>query len=205
MNDFSLSESFWKFSNPKISNIDIEYSLILSLLFLSLLLLSLLLLSLLLLYLGNIEFIKKENEINVDIVGNKKEDAENAAEFLGLTYIELKTILTQKDRPSLGTTEYYNNEKAENIRDSIAKEIYSKLFDYIIEKINEKIKGEGVEDKNNKDKNNEYSISILDIFGFENFQNDSDNEKSFKGLACENSLEQLCINYANERLQQYFN
>ena len=90
--------------------------------------------------------------------------------------------MTQKDKPSLGTTEYCNNEKAENIRDSIAKEIYSKLFDYIIEKINDKIKCEGGEDKNNKDKNNkdknnEYSISILDIFGFENFQNDSDNEK----------------------------
>ena len=77
-------------------------------------------------------------------------------------------------------------EKAKNIRDSIAKELYSELFVYIIKKINKKMKKE--ENENN---NNGYNISILDIFGFENFE--------------ENSLEQLCINYANERLQQYFN
>lgn len=54
------------------------------------------------------------------------------------------------------------------------------MFDYIVSKINLSLNGE----------RNKF-IGFLDIFGFEIFQH--------------NSFEQLCINYANERLQQLFN
>ncbi|RXN00115.1 Unconventional myosin-X [Acipenser ruthenus] len=66
-------------------------------------------------------------------------------------------------------------------RDSMAMALYSQCFSWIIMKINAKIKG----------KDSFKSVGILDIFGFENFQ--------------VNRFEQFNINYANEKLQEYFN
>ena len=66
-------------------------------------------------------------------------------------------------------------------RDALAKDLYRRMFDYIVDLCNTNIyKGQS-----------RASISILDIFGFEIFDN--------------NSFEQLCINYANETLQGHFN
>ncbi len=76
-----------------------------------------------------------------------------------------------------------------NGRDIITKALYSKIFDYIVGKINRAIVNK--EEMNKINKNNIYKIGLLDIFGLENFDN--------------NSFEQLCINYSNEKLQQYFN
>lgn len=76
-------------------------------------------------------------------------------------------------------------EQARTTRDSIAKMLYARLFDYTVWKINGAIElaqasGQKVAT----------SIGILDIFGFESFEI--------------NSFEQLCINYANEKLQLFF-
>ncbi|KAG7249920.1 hypothetical protein CRUP_007737, partial [Coryphaenoides rupestris] len=68
-------------------------------------------------------------------------------------------------------------------RDSVAMALYSQCFSWIIMRINQKIKG----------KDNFKSIGILDIFGFENFE------------VRVNRFEQFNINYANEKLQEYFN
>ncbi|KAL8432920.1 hypothetical protein Efla_006721 [Eimeria flavescens] len=64
---------------------------------------------------------------------------------------------------------------------SMAKEVYSVFFDFIVASVNERIKF---------DHENKVWIGILDIYGFEFFEN--------------NSYEQFLINYANERLQQFF-
>eukprot|EP00055_Hartaetosiga_balthica_P015565 m.92745 g.92745 ORF g.92745 m.92745 type:complete len:1216 (+) comp8899_c1_seq1:183-3830(+) len=72
-------------------------------------------------------------------------------------------------------------EKAYYGRDALAKALYSKLFDWIVSRINKCfpfVKSENF-------------IGILDIAGFEYFEH--------------NSFEQFCINYCNEKLQQFFN
>ena len=67
-------------------------------------------------------------------------------------------------------------------RDALSKYIYSKIFDWIVVKINKALKTSGKVHK---------FIGVLDIYGFETFDT--------------NSFEQFCINYANEKLQQQFN
>ncbi|CAF1037423.1 unnamed protein product [Rotaria magnacalcarata] len=75
-------------------------------------------------------------------------------------------------------------EQAVDIRDAFVKGIYGKMFIWIVDKINSTIY------KPKEAAAYRKSLGILDIFGFENFQR--------------NSFEQLCINYANENLQQFF-
>uniref|UniRef100_A0A8D3BUC9 Myosin VIIBa n=1 Tax=Scophthalmus maximus TaxID=52904 RepID=A0A8D3BUC9_SCOMX len=70
-------------------------------------------------------------------------------------------------------------------RDAFVKAIYGKLFIWVVDKINAAIY-KPPEDPNKVP----LSIGLLDIFGFENFS--------------KNSFEQLCINFANEQLQQFF-
>ncbi|KAF3691274.1 Unconventional myosin-VIIa [Channa argus] len=75
--------------------------------------------------------------------------------------------------------------QAMDSRDAFVKAIYGKLFIWVVDKINAAIY-KPLEDSSNV----RPSIGLLDIFGFENFS--------------KNSFEQLCINFANEQLQQFF-
>ncbi|KAI9908723.1 hypothetical protein PsorP6_016127 [Peronosclerospora sorghi] len=77
--------------------------------------------------------------------------------------------------------------QANNARDALAKALYGRLFDWLVTKSNHFLKM----DDSQKAKGGLHFIGILDIFGFEVFPN--------------NSFEQLCINFANETLQQQFN
>ncbi|GAB5353411.1 hypothetical protein AAMO2058_000033900 [Amorphochlora amoebiformis] len=122
-----------------------------------------------------------------------------AASALGLNDGMLRRVLTIRDMTMPGGTFLSvprAMEDAVSIRNALATTIYHKLFDWLLKKMNEKFstKSEGKDRKKNQNtfKMNlkDRWIGILDIFGFEAFQH--------------NSFEQLCINFANERLQQYF-
>ncbi|XP_010125677.1 PREDICTED: unconventional myosin-VI [Chlamydotis macqueenii] len=72
-------------------------------------------------------------------------------------------------------------EQANNARDALAKTVYSHLFDHVVNRVNQCFPFE----------TSSFFIGVLDIAGFEYFEH--------------NSFEQFCINYCNEKLQQFFN
>ncbi|XP_039911428.1 unconventional myosin-VIIa isoform X1 [Hirundo rustica] len=93
-----------------------------------------------------------------------------------------RTIITRGETVSTPL----NMEQALDVRDAFVKGIYGRLFVWIVEKINAAI----YRPPSQELKSIRRSIGLLDIFGFENFS--------------VNSFEQLCINFANENLQQFF-
>ncbi|NWX32387.1 MYO7A protein, partial [Notiomystis cincta] len=93
-----------------------------------------------------------------------------------------RTIITRGETVSTPLS----MEQALDVRDAFVKGIYGRLFVWIVEKINAAI----YRPPSQELKNIRRSIGLLDIFGFENFT--------------VNSFEQLCINFANENLQQFF-
>eukprot|EP00941_MAST-03F_sp_MAST-3F-sp1_P004877 g4877.t1 len=137
------------------------------------------------LWLGNIRF-KKKISNNVD--GSKVSSAKalkQASVFLGLTEAKLEKILTERSIEVTGrkTTIPLTPNKALDATDALAKAIYGRLFSWLVARTNDATAATTCNAKN--------FIGVLDIFGFEIFEN--------------NSFEQLCINYANEKLQQHFN
>ncbi|XP_010073300.1 PREDICTED: unconventional myosin-If-like, partial [Pterocles gutturalis] len=64
--------------------------------------------------------------------------------------------------------------------DALAKGLYARVFDFLVESVNRAM----------QKPYEEYSIGVLDIYGFEIFQ--------------KNGFEQFCINFVNEKLQQIF-
>uniref|UniRef100_A0A8L0DUL3 Myosin VAa n=1 Tax=Oncorhynchus mykiss TaxID=8022 RepID=A0A8L0DUL3_ONCMY len=72
--------------------------------------------------------------------------------------------------------------QASNARDALAKHIYAKVFNWIVDHVNKSLRATVKQHS---------FIGVLDIYGFETFEI--------------NSFEQFCINYANEKLQQQFN
>lgn len=137
-----------------------------------------------LLHIGNIEIKKTRNDASLSA---DEPSLKLACELLGIDsynfakWITKKQIVTRSEK----IVSNLNFNQAMVAKDSVAKFIYSALFDWLVENINTVLCNPDVDDQINS------FIGVLDIYGFEHFE--------------KNSFEQFCINYANEKLQQEFN
>jgi myosin heavy subunit len=113
-----------------------------------------------------------------------------AAELLGVTHHNLLETLTQRKMLTRGEvfTVQLKVKDASNGRNAMMKALYSSVFARIVSQVNISLAGAS-DPLGNVNENG--SIGVLDIFGFETFDR--------------NDFEQLLINYANEALQCTFN
>jgi len=139
---------------------------------------------------GNLTFGAYQGDKDKSEITSKQEMAD-LAELMGVSNEDLTLAFTERTMKT--KTESYkvplNEEAAKDACDAFAKEVYGKVFLWLVREINAATCAED----NYKDGNgpSEYGIiGLLDIFGFESF--------------VVNKFEQLCINYANEKLQQKF-
>ncbi|CAA0815254.1 Myosin-6 [Striga hermonthica] len=137
------------------------------------------------LHLGNIEFMKGK-EIDSSMPKDEKSwfHLRTAAELFmcdakALEDSLCKRVIVTRDET---ITKELDPQAATSSRDALAKIVYSRLFDWLVDRINRSI---------GQDPNSKCLIGVLDIYGFESFKT--------------NSFEQFCINLTNEKLQQHFN
>ncbi|XP_034715111.1 myosin VIb isoform X1 [Etheostoma cragini] len=141
------------------------------------------------LHLGNIDFEETGSSSGGCVLKNQSgQTLEYCANLLGLDQDDLRVSLTT--RVMLTTAGGVKGtvikvplkvEQANNARDALAKAVYSRLFDHVVKRVNQCFPFE----------TSSNFIGVLDIAGFEYFEH--------------NSFEQFCINYCNEKLQQFFN
>ncbi|XP_017569390.1 unconventional myosin-Ic isoform X3 [Pygocentrus nattereri] len=111
------------------------------------------------------------------------------SELLGVEGSYLSEALTHKKIVAKGEEMIgpLSLEQAVSARDALAKAIYGRTFTWLVQKINQSL---AFQDEVYYTSKCSSVIGLLDIYGFEVFQN--------------NSFEQFCINYCNEKLQQLF-
>uniref|UniRef100_A0AAY4EKN7 Unconventional myosin-Ib n=1 Tax=Denticeps clupeoides TaxID=299321 RepID=A0AAY4EKN7_9TELE len=135
--------------------------------------------------LGNIEF-KPESRVNGfdESRVKDKNDLKEMCELLGIEQSVLERAFSfrtvEAKMEKVSTT--LNVAQAYYARDALAKNLYSRLFSWLVNRINESIKAQS--------KTRKKVMGVLDIYGFEIFE--------------DNSFEQFIINYCNEKLQQIF-
>ncbi|XP_041482484.1 unconventional myosin-XVI-like isoform X4 [Lytechinus variegatus] len=137
------------------------------------------------LLLGDLNFCTQENS-EAAILTNP-DVAEKAGELLHIPGDEIVGAILSETSYTRGEsiTKHRTPLQAADCRDALTKALYSRLFSWVVNNINQLLEPLEI----NQD--NILEIGVLDIFGFENF--------------IKNSFEQLCINLANEQLQHYFN
>ncbi|KAG8532004.1 uncharacterized protein KY384_003640 [Bacidia gigantensis] len=137
-----------------------------------------------LLHLGNVKITATRTD---SVLSSSESSLVKACQMLGVAAEDFskwtvkKQLITRGERIMSNLTQ----QQALVVRDSVAKFIYSSLFDWLVDSINSSLATEEVYSRA------ETFIGVLDIYGFEHF--------------AKNSFEQFCINYANEKLQQEFN
>nr|CAD2178045.1 unnamed protein product [Meloidogyne enterolobii] len=121
-------------------------------------------------------------------------EIEAVSELLGLSHSShLVDALTQ---PSIKVGDVFIKRsqplrKTQASAQALAKCLYERVFNWILAKCNKAIGINNNEENENKEMKNNKFIGVLDMAGFEIMER--------------NSFEQLCINFTNERLQQFFN
>uniref|UniRef100_A0A671FPP8 Myosin heavy chain 2 n=1 Tax=Rhinolophus ferrumequinum TaxID=59479 RepID=A0A671FPP8_RHIFE len=131
---------------------------------------------------GNLKFKQKQREEQAEPDGT--EVADKAAYLQGLNSADLLKALCYP-RVKVGNeyvTKGQTVEQVYNAVGALAKAVYEKMFLWMVTRINQQL---------DTKQPRQYFIGVLDIAGFEIFDF--------------NSLEQLCINFTNEKLQQFFN
>uniref|UniRef100_A0A671T855 Myosin-11-like n=1 Tax=Sinocyclocheilus anshuiensis TaxID=1608454 RepID=A0A671T855_9TELE len=135
------------------------------------------------LQLGNIEFKKERNQEQATMPDNTA--AQKVCHLQGINVTDFtRAILTPRIKVGREVVQKaQTKEQADFAIEALAKAMYERLFRWILLRVNkalDKTKRQGAS-----------FLGILDIAGFEIFE--------------DNSFEQLCINYTNEKLQQLFN
>uniref|UniRef100_A0A8C5FKN9 Myosin IB n=1 Tax=Gadus morhua TaxID=8049 RepID=A0A8C5FKN9_GADMO len=137
--------------------------------------------------LGNIEFKPESRSNGYDesrVKDKNGEDLKEMCELLGIEQSVLERAFSYRTVEAklekVSTT--LNVSQAYYARDALAKNLYSRLFSWLVTRINESIKAQS--------KTRHKVMGVLDIYGFEIFE--------------DNSFEQFIINYCNEKLQQIF-
>ncbi|KAI7059455.1 myosin-2 [Hortaea werneckii] len=137
-----------------------------------------------LLHIGNIKITATRTDSQLS---DSEPALAKACSLLGIDASEFAKWTVKKQLVTRGEKIVSNltAQQATVVRDSVAKYIYSALFDWLVETMNGFLASENTLAEVNS------FIGVLDIYGFEHF--------------AKNSFEQFCINYANEKLQQEFN